>query len=1782
MVYYNDSDDTGAGGGTGGGTGGSGPFVGGGTTYAVGQTTVVSDFDPTRDVLDLGPNSIHNQFPVDTPDGFMMLNMFNSGQSLLLEGVFLKDLQPENFAPISDAHLQQDLRSVLSYVNGTGLVRPNSVYNRSHQEGLVETVDFNPATDKISFFYLSVRGDGLRNFAVEDTPEGARFFNPITGQSLTLNGVSFSELTSEHFEWRANQLEDNIAGRMGLSDLIDGFQYVPENVFSGKSVEMAGGVDRAPYHSVQGYEEYTGPPIGQSDSGDAGGGSGGTGDDPADDPIDDPTDDPIDDPVDHPVDPAPAGGDVLNGPLSTRGTEIIDADGNKVDIKGVNWFGFETTLGVLHGLWARNMEDMLDEIAGFGFNMIRLPFAGELALNDRMPGSINTGENPDLAGLTSHEVLERFLDAAAERGIAVLLDMHRTTPGDGPEAGGRIPNEQDFLDQWAAMADKFGDHPAGIGFDLYNEPHGYSWDEWAPIAESAGNMLLQSHPDELIIVEGVETYEGDSHWWGGNLQGVADRPVVLSADDKLVYSPHEYATSVFGQPYFFEAGFDPETDLPEIFRENWGFIEEQGIAPVLVGEFGSTFDSAIDQAWGPALADYLTENDIDWAFWAWNPNSGDTGGVVEGDWQTPRQAAFEYLLDTLLGEGSDGSGTPIDDPVDDPSDDPGDDPSDDPGDGTLPSDPAVLSVSGQSILEGDGGSTSVTFTLTLSEPKSGPVTVDFTTADGTAVAGSDYVARSGQVTFAAGETSKTVVVDVFGDSDVEQDEDFSLLLSNVTGDAALSVAEASATITNDDTAPDPGDGDVGDNSASVSFVVRESWNGGFVADLTIANTGDEPLSDWEVSFLGDFTIGDIWGAEVVERTGDVYTLAGAGWGSTLGAGQSMTFGFVGRGGSGPGSLDGLTLNGASQSDDPPVNEAPTAQADVAQTEAETAVFIDVLANDSDPEGDALTIEIVDAPAGGEAIVTQGGIRYTPDAGTSGFQTFTYRVLDRENASLPADVTVDVAAPAPESDPAPEPDPSPSILDLYLAYTDTDTIAVGLTDDAVLDFALFEDRPLTVYAEAAHGAPAIGSVQLTLDGIGTRMENVTPYALFGDSGGDFAGGANLTPGTYSLTVTAFSGQGGNGDVLGSEELSFTIEVPQAADDPDTPDGPDTPPPPSTDDDVEATLYHFDEIKSGNYTASSNPDFAEVTPDTHLVQSNDFGQPGYNGHNWGGVNPNMYRGFDYAGRDRDIGEPVGSGPTIQVNAGMTTQEIEDTINNSPDGATVEFQAGTYWLTETINVNRGDLHIKGVSEDSVIIRADNVTQDAAFRVSDGIRGKLGPEEAKLVTDTTGPVGADDKVVELDSVAGIEPGDFIEFTYNYDADLNTRVNTGDGFNKLSSLVEVAAVDTAANTVTLREKVGMDYDPDRSVGNAEVRVYDKDDFIHNLVISDLTIQYMDDDEFLDIVDPHDLFNYNNENYGGDFAHKIAGIRLEGVHESDVINVTVKNAASIGIWIDAGYQVGVQNFAFDGAQNLGGGGNGYGILLDDSFYGDFEGLEIGSTDADGNIFPTRHAVVFGYSSSGAYNNIQIDYTNSNIDFHGGADYGNLYYVIEMNMTRTDHYNFGVMDDRFVLDGIRYNKIQNTYIFDEVTAHEEGQIPDYVGSLVPGQEDGQGHWANNGSASSYVDVVYMSANGGTVRTFGKDDVIHSGVGVDEMWGGGGSDAFVIYDNSNNDTIYDFSTGDRIVIKTDVNGSGIETAADALARVTQMGDDAVLDLGGGNTLTLAGFQSSSLNEQDFEFF
>ena len=113
----------------------------------------------------------------------------------------------------------------------------------------------------------------------------------------------------------------------------------------------------------------------------------------------------------------------------------------------------------------------------------------------------------------------------------------------------------------------------------------------------------------------------------------------------------------------------------------------------------------------------------------------------------------------------------------------------------------ALSISDASIVEGDvGETTSAMFTVTLANPPETNVTVDFSTADGTATAVEDYVATNGTLTFTGGQTTQTITVDVLGDTIYEGNETFLVTLSNADG-AQINGASATGTIVENDPAP---------------------------------------------------------------------------------------------------------------------------------------------------------------------------------------------------------------------------------------------------------------------------------------------------------------------------------------------------------------------------------------------------------------------------------------------------------------------------------------------------------------------------------------------------------------------------------------------------------------------------------------------------------------------------------------------------------------------------------------------------------------------------------------------------------------------------------------------------------------------------------------------------------------------------------------------------------------------------------------------------------------------
>lgn len=382
---------------------------------------------------------------------------------------------------------------------------------------------------------------------------------------------------------------------------------------------------------------------------------------------------------------------VGSGYWHTRGNEILDANGNEVRIAGINWYGFETTDFIIHGLWAQDYHTILNTIKSLGYNVIRMPFSNQMVESNPVPTNFaaSTGAgfvNKDLNGLTALQVMDKIIQTAGNVGLRVILDNHRSEAGNSNEANGlwytSAYPQANWLADWQTMVNRYSSfkdpegNPIVIGVDLRNEPHlvvngsdtGACWtgdtttsgsytgcpvtntaQNWPVAAEAAGNAVLAINPNLLVFVEGIDCYSGFCDWQGGNLAGVASNPVVLNVPNQLVYSAHDYGPNLFQQPWFNSS--TTVATLQAIWNKYWNYINANGTAPVWIGEFGTDNNSSDIQntaagsqgQWFENLVAFLQANPtLNWTYWA--IDGEDSFALLDSSYSTPVSATKQSLL----------------------------------------------------------------------------------------------------------------------------------------------------------------------------------------------------------------------------------------------------------------------------------------------------------------------------------------------------------------------------------------------------------------------------------------------------------------------------------------------------------------------------------------------------------------------------------------------------------------------------------------------------------------------------------------------------------------------------------------------------------------------------------------------------------------------------------------------------------------------------------------------------------------------------------------------------------------------------------------------------------------------------------------------------------------------------------------------------------------------------------------------------------------------------------
>ena len=375
--------------------------------------------------------------------------------------------------------------------------------------------------------------------------------------------------------------------------------------------------------------------------------------------------------------------------LTTNGAKIVDMNGNEVWLTGCNWFGYNTGTNLFDGLWNAELESSIKAIADHGFNLLRVPMSAELLLEWKKgsypTANYNHAYNGNLNSLNSLEIFDYVLTLCEQNGIKVMVDIHSANTD---ASGHNHPvwytdkiSEDQYIEALKWLAERYKNYDTIIAYDLKNEPHGKAseqthaiWNNsddknnWKRVAEKAGNAILDINPHALIVIEGIQIYptnpssnnftstnDADYYntWWGGNLMAVKDYPIDFGSESRnrqIVYSPHDYGPLVYEQPWF-TGGFTYESLYKDAWHPYWLYIEEDGIAPILIGEWGG-FMQGDNLKWMEYIRDLIGKENLHHTFWCFNANSGDTGGLVKDDFKTWDEEKYALVKPVLWANDS--------------------------------------------------------------------------------------------------------------------------------------------------------------------------------------------------------------------------------------------------------------------------------------------------------------------------------------------------------------------------------------------------------------------------------------------------------------------------------------------------------------------------------------------------------------------------------------------------------------------------------------------------------------------------------------------------------------------------------------------------------------------------------------------------------------------------------------------------------------------------------------------------------------------------------------------------------------------------------------------------------------------------------------------------------------------------------------------------------------------------------------------------------------------------
>ncbi|MHB1146969.1 MAG: glycoside hydrolase family 5 protein [Lutibacter sp.] len=316
--------------------------------------------------------------------------------------------------------------------------------------------------------------------------------------------------------------------------------------------------------------------------------------------------------------------------LKTKGTQLIDANGNSIILKGTNlghWLVPEGYMFKMNQVNApRKIYEMLYELVGpdslqvfwqgflnnyithddikylksIGSNHIRLPFHYKMFTDDLYMGERNAG----------FKYFDRLIDWCRQEKMYVLLDMHGAPGG---QTGDNIDDSygypflykskssQDLMTEiWVKIAKKYKNEPVIIGYDIVNEPIAHYFNDELPYLNHQLFLLYKRIVTEIRKVDKVHTIYLNGSNWSGNFDVFEE-----IIDNNVVYEFHKY---------WFEVNQDS-------IQKYLDFRDKHQV-PIYIGETGENTDE-----WVNDFRILLDKHEVNWAFWPYK-KMNNTKGIM--------------------------------------------------------------------------------------------------------------------------------------------------------------------------------------------------------------------------------------------------------------------------------------------------------------------------------------------------------------------------------------------------------------------------------------------------------------------------------------------------------------------------------------------------------------------------------------------------------------------------------------------------------------------------------------------------------------------------------------------------------------------------------------------------------------------------------------------------------------------------------------------------------------------------------------------------------------------------------------------------------------------------------------------------------------------------------------------------------------------------------------------------------------------------------------------------